>query len=88
MKPMVTSEIQIRFLFKTTDTTTNENANPDDGFCSEYFVCEGKSNNFLGLETELQVCKWGISTALQCIRSRLFSRTVLRYMRTVTENLN
>lgn len=56
VKPMVISEIHIRFLFKTTDTTNDENANPNDGFCSEYYVCEGKSNNFLCLETELQVC--------------------------------
>ena len=77
MKPMVISEIQIRFLFRTTDTTNDEIANPNDGFCSEYFVCEGKSNNFLCLQTELQICEWVISTALQCQRTRLSSGIVV-----------
>ena len=88
VKPMVIFEIQTGVLLKTTDTTNDENTNPNDGFCSEYFVREGKSNNFLCLETALQVCKWGISTALQCRRSRLFSITVLCYRRTMTEDLN
>lgn len=43
VKPMVVSEILIRFLWKTTDTTNDENANPNDGFCSEYSVCEWRS---------------------------------------------
>lgn len=77
VKPMVILEIQISFLFKTTHTTNDENTNTNDGFCSEYFVYEGGSNNFLCLETDLQVSKWGTSTALQCLVSRLYSITVL-----------
>lgn len=40
------------------------------------------------LETDTQVCKWRVSTTLQCLRSRLFAKTVLCYRRTMTEDLN
>lgn len=74
--PMVILETQIIFLFKTTDATNDENTNLNDGFCSEYFVYEGENNDFLCFESNLQVSKWGIITALQCLMSRLYSGTV------------
>lgn len=76
VKLMVILETQISFLFKATDATNDENTNPNDSFCSEYLVYEGKSNNFLCFETNLQVSKWGIISALQCLMSRLYSGTV------------
>lgn len=54
VKLTVMSEIQIRFFFKSTNTKNDENANYNDGLCSEYFVYEGKSSNFLCIETVLQ----------------------------------
>lgn len=69
-------EKQISFPFKPTDTTNDENTNPNDGFCSECFVYQRKYNNFLCFETDLRVSKWGIITA-QCLTSRLYSGTVL-----------
>lgn len=40
---VVIPEIQISFLFKTIDTANDENTGLNDGFCSEYFVYEGKT---------------------------------------------
>lgn len=84
VKPMVISEIQIRFLFKTTDTTNDENANPNGDFSPHIQNIPCRSNNFLCLETEIQVFKWAISTALQCLRSKLSSRATMCYRRTMT----
>lgn len=50
-------ETQISFPFKTADTTNDENTNPNDGFCCEYFVYQKKNNNFLCFEADLPVSK-------------------------------
>lgn len=67
VKPMVISEIQVRFLLKTTDITNDKNANPND----DILCMRGKEIIFCALR-QLQVCNWGISTELQCLRGKLF----------------
>lgn len=47
------AQINVGFLSKPTDAANDENTNPNDGFCSLYFVYEGKNNNFLCFETHL-----------------------------------